>query len=290
MVAAVRLGLPNPAQMVDSLRAAGLAHALIANRSDNQMGAKAKGLGYLLSTERAVDMRNDRAYAWFQDKLETFLTDGVQGYKIDRGEENEVPEYLQNCNAVLFPMMAAEGLQRRYGENYFVFARNLYDEGRKYSAVWNGDSYGWKGLRGIRPARIAMCADEFPDVGIGHRRLRAIDGRTLRSLEPVCRLHPDDGDPDRSRPDTVARLLADVFDIILQQVRTKHDLIPYLRSELFIAHQTGMLVMRPLVLAYPNDSAVLDLSDEYLYGSELLVAPVLEKGARQRVYLPEGNG
>ena len=69
-----------------------------------------------------------RAYAWFQDKLETFLADGVQGYKIDRGEESEVPEYLENCNAVLFPKMAAEGLQRRYGEDYFVFARNLYDE------------------------------------------------------------------------------------------------------------------------------------------------------------------
>jgi alpha-glucosidase (family GH31 glycosyl hydrolase) len=48
--------------------------------------------------------------------------------------------------------------------------------------------------------------------------------------------------------------------------------------------------VRPLVLAYPNDPAVSDLSDEYLYGSELLVAPVLQKGARERgVYLPEGQ-
>ncbi len=113
-------GFPDPAQMVDGLRAAGIKLMLwIANRSDNQMGAEGKGLGYLLATGRAVDMRNDRAYAWFQDKLEAFLKDGVQGYKIDRGEENEVPEYLENCNAALFPRMAAEGLQRRYGEDYF---------------------------------------------------------------------------------------------------------------------------------------------------------------------------
>ena len=74
----------------------------------------------------------------------------------------------------------------------------------------------------------------------------------------------------------------------MQQARTKHDLIPYLRSELFIAHQTGMPVIRPLVLAYPRDLAVSNLSDEYLYGSELLVAPVLEKDTGQNVYLPDG--
>src|SRR5262249_10138931 len=141
-------GFPDPAQMIASLRAAGVKLMLwIANRSDSQLGAEGKARGYLLSTGRAVDMRNDRAYAWFQDKLEAFLDDGVQGFKIDRGEENEVPEYLQNYNAVLFPKMAAEGLERHYGEDYFVFARNLYDQGRQYSAVWNGDAYGWKGLR-----------------------------------------------------------------------------------------------------------------------------------------------
>ena len=89
-------------------------------------------------------------------------THGVQGYKIDRGEESEVPEHLENRNAVLFPKMAAEGLQRRYGEDYFVFARNLYDEGRKYSAVWNGDSYGWKGLRESVRQALRCALMNFP--------------------------------------------------------------------------------------------------------------------------------
>jgi hypothetical protein len=82
----------------------------------------------------------------------------------------------------------------------------------------------------------------------------------------------------------------DVNEIVAEQARTKHDLIPYLRSALAMATETGMPVMRPLLLAYPNDPAVADLSDEYLYGSERLVAPVVEKGARARkVYLPEGH-
>ena len=284
-------GFPDPAKMIESLQADGIKLMLwIANRSDNQMGAEGKGLGYLMSTERAVDMRNDGAYAWFQDKLETFLADGVQGYKIDRGEENEVPEYLQNCNAVLFPKMAAEGLQRRYGENYFVFARNLYDEGRKYSAVWNGDSYGWKGLRESVRQALRCALMNFPmwgsDTGGYGETTAELFARwsQFAAYTPMMEILIGPGRTpwlDFSQ---------EVFDIVLKQVRTKHDLIPYLRSELFIAHQTGMPVMRPLALAYPGDPAVVDLSDEYLYGSELLVAPVLEKGARQRdVYLPEGQ-
>ena len=49
-------------------------------------------------------------------------------------------------------------------------------------------------------------------------------------------------------------------------------------------------MMRPLVLEFPQDPTVVNLSDEYLFGSELLVAPVVDEGSTQRkVYLPEGG-
>jgi alpha-glucosidase (family GH31 glycosyl hydrolase) len=81
-----------------------------------------------------------------------------------------------------------------------------------------------------------------------------------------------------------------ILGIVAAQARMKHDLIPYLRSALFTATRTGMPVIRPLLLAYPRDEAARDLSDQYLYGPELLVAPVVEKGAQERaLYLPEGR-
>jgi alpha-glucosidase (family GH31 glycosyl hydrolase) len=284
-------GFPSPAQMIDRLSAAGVKLMLwIANRSDNQMGAEGKALGYLLSTGRAVDMRNHNAYAWFQSKLEALLRHGVQGYKIDRGEENEVPEYLENYNAMLFPKMASEGLRRCHGEDHFVFARNLYDEGRKYSAVWNGDSYGWKGLRESVRQALRCGLMNFPmwgsDTGGYGETTAELYARwsQFAAYTPMMEMLIGPGrTPWLDFP-------RDVLDIVVEQARTKHDLIPYLRSELFVATQTGMPVMRPLVLAYPSDPAVGDLSDEYLFGSEILVAPVLHKGARSRsAYLPEGQ-
>ena len=61
-------------------------------------------------------------------------------YKIDRGEEDEMPLSDENLNAILFPKMAAEGLRDVYGGDFFNFTRNVNDIGRKYTAVWNGDT------------------------------------------------------------------------------------------------------------------------------------------------------
>ncbi len=282
---------PDPKRMIETVRSAGLRLMVwIANRSDNQMGAEGKRLGYQLSTGRAVDMRNPNAYAWFQEKLDAFLEDGVQGYKIDRGEEGEVPEYLQNANASLFPQMAAEGLRRRFGDDHFVFARNLYDTGRRYAAVWNGDAYGWKGLRESVRQALRCALMNFPmwgsDTGGYGKTTPELFARwsEFAAYTPMMEILIG---PART---PWLDFPPDIFEIVVAQARTKHDLIPYLRSALFTATSTGMPVIRPLLLAYPQDEAVRDLSDEYLLGPELLVAPVVERGARERaLYLPAGR-
>ena len=68
-----------------------------------------------------------------------------------------------------------------------------------------------------------------------------------------------------------------------------HDLIPYVRSELAVANNTGVPVIRAMFLEFPNDPnpAVADMSDQYMYGPNLLVAPVIQSGVTSRsVYLP----
>ena len=284
-------GFPDPTGMVKAVKAAGLKLMLwIANRSDNDLGEEGKPLGYLLSTGRAVDMRNPDAYRWFQGKLDCLIQHGIQGYKIDRGEEGEVPAYLENVNAALFPRMAAEGLARRFGDDHFVFARNLYDTGRRHAAVWNGDSYGWKGLRESVRQALRCALMNFPmwgsDTGGYGETTPELFARwsQFAAYTPMMEILIG---PERTPwLDFPPEILA----IVAEQARTKHDLIPYLRSLLFTAAKTGMPVLRPLVLAYPRDPAVRDLSDQYLYGPDLLVAPVVEPGARERaVYLPEGS-
>jgi alpha-glucosidase len=70
----------------------------------------------------------------------------------------------------------------------------------------------------------------------------------------------------------------------------RYRLLPYLYTALHQACTEGIPMMRPLVLEFPRDPTVINLSDEYLFGSELLVAPVVDEGSTQRkVYLPEGG-
>jgi alpha-D-xyloside xylohydrolase len=67
-------------------------------------------------------------------------------------------------------------------------------------------------------------------------------------------------------------------------------MIPYTRSMVYNATQTGWPVMRMLTFVYPNDASLVDAWDEYMYGDALLVAPVTTAGATSRsIYLPAGE-
>jgi alpha-glucosidase len=69
----------------------------------------------------------------------------------------------------------------------------------------------------------------------------------------------------------------------------RYQLVPYLYSLAHEAHDTGVPMMRPLAMEFPGDSRCANLSDEWLLGKSLLVAPVLDDTEGRRVYLPEGT-
>ena len=81
----------------------------------------------------------------------------------------------------------------------------------------------------------------------------------------------------------------EVENICRKYAELRYRLLPYTYSLAWQAFNLGLPLMRPLVLNYPNDPRVWDLSDEYLWGDDLLVAPVTREGARAwPAYLPEG--
>ena len=81
-----------------------------------------------------------------------------------------------------------------------------------------------------------------------------------------------------------------VFDILRRQIALREVLRPYIRRIADEAESTGRPMMRPLFYDYPGDERLRDYSDAYLFGDEIIAAPVTEKGQRQKeVYLPEGS-
>lgn len=79
------------------------------------------------------------------------------------------------------------------------------------------------------------------------------------------------------------------YGIMKKYLDLREKMIPYIKEQLKIAKKNGTPLMRPLVYDFPKEKNVIDISDEYLFGESMLVAPVMEYKARKRkVYLPSG--
>lgn len=91
---------------------------------------------------QALDLTIPAAYNYFDQSLKYFPAVGVKGYKIDRGEEGEYPEYLQNEQMALFHDLAYDSMVGSWGKSgFYNFARSAVDRSRAKTHVWNGDSH-----------------------------------------------------------------------------------------------------------------------------------------------------
>jgi len=95
--------------------------------------------------------------------------------------------------------------------------------------------------------------------------------------------------PERQHPDASELHNAEVEPICKRYLELRYQLLPYNYTLAREAADTGLPMMRALWLHYPDDAEAMKLGNEYLWGRDLLVAPVVEKSATsRRVYLPEG--
>jgi alpha-glucosidase/alpha-D-xyloside xylohydrolase len=116
---------------------------------------------------------------------------------------------------------------------------------------------------------------EFGPIEHGPAERRGFTGDMRRPPQ-----HPD--------PDELHN--AEIEPIARKYLELRYRLLPYNYSLAREAADTGLPMMRALWLHYPNDPEAVKLGSEYLWGRDLLVAPVLEQGAKsRRVYLPEGD-
>ncbi len=96
--------------------------------------------------------------------------------------------------------------------------------------------------------------------------------------------------PERQNPEASELHNAEVEPIAKKFLELRYRLLPYNYTLAREAADTGLPMMRALWLHYPNDAEAVKLGSEYLWGRDMLVAPVVEKGAKvRRVYLPAGT-
>jgi alpha-D-xyloside xylohydrolase len=285
---------PDPDKMIADLQSHGMNLMLwIANRCSSRLFTEGSANGYLFDKPwPAADVRRPEVYSWFEGQLNLYVRRGVKGYKIDRGDEGEMPLAVENVNAILFPKLAAEGLDTANHGDYFEFSRNANDTARKYTAAWSGDAWNsFAGLQMTMKNGLRAGIINFPMWGSDTGGYFAVPSKELfarwfefSAMSPMMEVLIG---PKRTVWDDYD---SELVAIAQKYTTLHHDLIPYTRSYLYQATQTGMPVMRPLIFAYPDDKNLHDSWDEYLYGRDMLVAPVtVEYATSRNVYLPAGK-
>jgi len=187
-----------------------------------------------------------------------------------------------------------EGLRRlRPNERPFVLTRATFAAGQRYAAVWPGDNISsWSALADGISTLMGLGLSGFPFVGtdIGGFAGAASPELYTRWLQaavfsPFMRSHTTFGTP----PQDPWSYGSELERINRRSIELRYELLPQIYSVMREASVTGIPAMRPMFLEFPDDPRTYDLDTQFMFGDGLLVAPVVEEGARQRpVYLPKG--
>lgn len=185
------------------------------------------------------------------------------------------------------------GLKDATGKRPFVITRACYAGTQKYSTVWTGDNQSlWTHLQMAVPQLINLGLSGFAfagtDVGgFGADCTPELLCRWVQvgAFSPLFRNHCCEGCIHQEPWSFNEKTL----QINRKFIELRYRLLPYLYDLFRGCEETGLPILRPLVLHYENDPETWNLNSEFLVGEYLLAAPVLEQGATKKmVYLPDG--
>lgn len=260
------------------------------------------------------DYTNPKARQWWIDKMKWMQDNGINGYWNDMNEPAVGGSYLPDNlvfdfdgrkstaaeakNVYGFQMARSSyeaGLKYRNGQRPFVLTRSGFAGVQRYSAIWSGDNMATDeglltsvllnnqfGLSGV-----PFVGDDLGGyIGDGSKSLytRWIE---VGIFSPYCRNHREffgaANEPWAYGEEAEA--------ISKTYIEFRYRLMPYIYSAFYEASQTGMPIARSLCINYPFDDKVYsnNYQYEFLFGNDMLIAPLTSKENSKKIYLPQGN-
>ena len=301
----------NPQQMLKDLRSQGfhvclwqLPYFTPKNRYFSELIEKdmyvKNGNGELPYEDVVLDFSNPETVKWYQDKLAGLLNIGVSAIKVDFGEaaplngiyaSGKSGWYEHNLYPVRYDMAVSEITKKLHNEN-IMWARAAWAGSQRYPLHWGGDAATTNtGLLGTLRAGLSFGLSGFSfwshDMG----------GFVKSTPEDLyCRWIPFGFLTSHTRahgaPPTEPWLYDSkrVQDVFRKSAEMKYRLMPYVYAQAKECTEKGLPMLRALFVEFLDDPGAWKVDDEYLFGSQILVAPLLESGMTGRtVYLPEGK-
>lgn len=313
---------PDPKQMIAGLRKKGIKTILVTEPyiidtlrhykigkklgifSTDSLGKTFVNTHFYFGLASLIDIFKPVARNWFWKQYNRQIKIGVAGWWGDLGEPETISEHQYFVSGKadqvrnLYAFYWEKLLFDRYRKNYpktrlFDLNRAGYAGSQRFSVFpWSGDiSRSWSGLQAQLPIMLNMSMSGIPFIhadaggfamGVKDNELYT---RWLQfaCFSPILRPH---GSGIPSEPiffnDTTQRIVRDFMEL-------RYRLLPYLYTVAWRTDQDGTPIIRPLFFEYPSDTTAYSIVDEYLFGPDFLVAPVLHPDVKSlRIYLPKG--
>ncbi|MGN0000653.1 MAG: TIM-barrel domain-containing protein, partial [Marinilabiliaceae bacterium] len=249
--------------------------------------------------DAVLDFSNPKAVSWYQDHIAHLLDLGVSTIKCDFGEAAPIGGlyasgrtglYEHNLYPLRYNKALWEIVNNKSNGQGIIWARSAWAGSQRYALHWGGDAATTNtGMLGDLRGGLSLGLSGFSfwshDIG----------GFVTASPEDIYRRWLPFGflsshSRAHGAPPTEPWLISQDFTKAFRQAaELKYKLMPYVYAQAKDCSNRGLPMVRALFIEFPDDPGAWNIEDQYMFGSQILVAPLLESGNQRVCYLPQGK-
>ncbi len=257
------------------------------------------GNGNVATEDAILDFSNPETIEWYSKKIKALLRLGVSVIKTDFGEAAPLKGlyasgrsgfYEHNNYPLRYTQLVSKITQEINHEN-LIWSRSSWAGGQRNPVHWGGDAeVSDAGMAGTLRGGLSLGLSGFSfwshDIGgfSGSPKEELFKRWAFFGMfTSHSRVH---GFPPREPWEFSDEFLK----LFRMMVEMRYRLMPYIFTQAFIASQNGWPMLKAMFLNYADDPTTWTLEDQFMFGEDLLIAPIMEENCIQRkVYLPKGK-